>query len=124
MNGSNVVTNDGVEFARFIVHALEDKKASDILLLDLRPDTVIADFFILATGLSDRQLKALTEHVRLVGKEQHGRLPHAIEGTPDSGWMLIDYGDIIAHVFTEEVRAYYDLEGLWRREANVLLKIS
>jgi ribosome-associated protein len=107
-----------------MVNALEDKKAENIVLLDLRPDTIIADFFIICNGTSDRQLKALAEHVRLITKENFQRLPFSVEGTPESGWMLMDYGDIIVHLFRQEEREYYDLEGLWREEANVLLSIQ
>lgn len=103
---------------------MEDKKAENIVLLDLRPDTVIADFFIICNGNSDRQLKALADHVRTEVKEKHGKLPHAVEGEADSGWVLMDYGDIIVHLFLARERAYYDLEGLWRKEANVLLSIQ
>lgn len=103
---------------------LEDKKAENIVLLDLRPDTIIADFFIICNGNSDRQLRALVDHVRTGVKERGGKLPFSVEGTPESGWMLMDYGDIIVHLFLERQRQYYDLEGLWRKEANVLLSIQ
>jgi ribosome-associated protein len=114
---------DSLELARRIVDVVEDKKAENIVLLDLRPDTVIADFFIICNGLSDRQLKALVEYVREAIKEEYGRLPFATEGTPESGWVLMDYGDVVAHLFMEEKRRYYDLEGLWRT-ANVLVSIQ
>jgi ribosome-associated protein len=109
--------------ARRIVNVAEDKKAEDILLLDLRPDAIIADFFVIATGNSERQLKALTEYIREAMKTDYSKLPHSTEGTSESGWMLMDYGDIVVHLFVEEKRRYYDLEGLWRT-ANVLLHIQ
>lgn len=102
------------ELARYIVDVVEDKKAQDIVLLDLRPDVVIADFFVMCTGTGDRQLKALTDHVREKVKEKDAQLPFSTEGTPDSGWMLMDYGSVVLHVFVEERRTYYNLEGLWR----------
>ena len=102
---------------------VEDKKAEDIVLLDLGPDTVIADYFIVATGNSDRQLKALVQYVRDTVKEKFGILPHATEGESASGWVLLDYGDVIAHLFTEDERRYYDLEGFWAH-AHVLLSIQ
>jgi ribosome-associated protein len=105
------------------VDAVEDKKAEDIVLLDLRPDAIIADFFVICNGLSDRQLRALTDNVREVIKERYGKLPFSVEGTPESGWMLMDYGDVVLHAFVEAKRRYYDLEGLWR-SAHILLRIQ
>ncbi len=114
---------DSLEFARHIVNVVEDKKAENIVLLDLRPDTVIADFFIICNGTSDRQLRALSDYVREAVKENYSRLPFSVEGTPESGWVLMDYGNIVVHLFMEEKRRYYDLEGLWR-SANVLVSIQ
>lgn len=103
---------------------VEDRKAEDIVLLDLRPDTVMSDFFVICNGNSDRQLKALVDHVRVAVKEKYDLLPFSTEGTPDSGWVLMDYSNIIVHLFLEEKRQYYDLEGLWSAEASVLLSIQ
>ena len=103
---------------------VEDKKAEDIVLLDLRPDTVIADFFVLATGTSDRQLRALMEYVRDDVKQKLGKTPVAVEGKPESGWVLMDYGDVVVHLFAAEQRDYYNIEGLWSNVANVLLSIQ
>lgn len=114
---------NSLELARRIVDVVEDKKAEDIILLDLGPDTVIADYFVIASGNSDRQLKALSEHVREAVKEASGRLPVGVEGASESGWVLMDYGDVIVHLFMEDERRYYDLEGFWK-QANVLLSIQ
>lgn len=103
---------------------IEERKAEDIVLLDLRPDTVIADFFVVATGNSDRQIKALTEYVREDVKEKIQRIPASVEGNANSGWVLMDYGDVVVHVFSAEQREYYDLEGLWSNVASVLLSIQ
>jgi ribosome-associated protein len=102
---------------------VEDKKAENIVLLDLRPDIVIADFFVICNGNSDRQLRALVDYVREGIKEQFNRLPFSVEGSADSGWVLMDYGDVVVHLFTEPKRRYYDLEGLWK-QANVLVSIQ
>lgn len=102
-----------ITIAREIVNAVEDKKAENILLLDLRPDAIIADFFVVCTATSDRQMRALAENVREVMKNNFGRLPTNVEGEGSSGWVLMDYGDVIAHIMTEETRRFYDLEGLW-----------
>ncbi len=105
------------------MNVVEDKKAENIVLLDLRPDVVIADFFVICTGNSDRQIKALIDYVREAMKEEYNRLPFSTEGVADSGWVLMDYGDVVVHIFAEEKRRYYDLEGLWRT-ANVLVSIQ
>lgn len=114
---------EALDLARFIVDTVEDKKAENIVLLDLRPDALIADFFILCNGNSDRQLKALIDAVREAVKERFGKLPFAVEGEAMSGWVLMDYGDIIVHIFREQERDYYNLEGFWK-QANVLLSIQ
>jgi len=123
-----------VTIARAIVDALEDKKAENILLLDLRPtgllgqkaehgDYTITDYFVIATGNSDRQIRALAEHVREAIKILYEKGPSSVEGEANSGWVLMDYGDIIVHIMSEEQRDFYDLEGLYR-QANVLLSIQ
>ncbi len=103
---------------------MEDKKAEEIILLDLRPDTIMADFFVICNGTSDRQLRALTEYVRVSVKDNLSKLPFNVDGTPESGWVLMDYGDVIVHLFTADQREFYDLEGLWRENAHVLLNIQ
>ncbi len=114
---------DSLELARKIVDVVDEHKAENIVLLDLRPDTVIADFFIICNGNSDRQLRALVDHVKVDIKEAFERRPFSQEGTPESGWQLLDYGDVVVHFFFEDVRSYYDLEGLWH-QANVLVSIQ
>ena len=114
---------DSLDLARHIVDVLDEHKAENIVLLDLRPDTVIADFFVICTGTSDRQLKALVDHVKVSTKDNFERKPFSSEGTGESGWMLLDYGDVVVHFFIDDVRAYYDLEGLWHK-AHVLVTIQ
>ena len=84
---------------------------------------IIADFFIICTGNSDRQIKAVADGVREATKEKYARLPVSVEGESSSGWVLMDYGDILVHIFGEEEREFYDLEGFWK-QANVLLSIQ
>lgn len=115
---------NSLDLARQIVDVVENKKAENIMLLDLRPKGVIADFFVLCNGNSDRQLKGLVENVREAIKEWCQKLPYSVEGAPESGWILMDYGDVIVHLFLEEKRHYYDLEGLWRAESSILLSIQ
>ncbi|MCK6579070.1 MAG: ribosome silencing factor [Anaerolineae bacterium] len=92
-------------------------------MLDLRPDVIISDFFVICTAGSDRQIRAVAESVREAIKKKYGRLPVAVEGQPQSGWVLMDYGEVIVHIFGTKERAYYNLEGFWR-QANVLLSIQ
>lgn len=102
---------------------LDEYKASNIVLLDLRPDTVIADFFVICTATSDRQIRALVDYVKEGLKDRFRRMPFSTEGTPESGWQILDYGDVVVHIFLAEKRRYYDLEGLWH-EANVMVSIQ
>lgn len=88
-------------------------------MLDLRPVALIADYFVLCDGQSARQLGAITDAMVEALKEL-GERPLRIEGTPDSGWVLLDYGAVIAHVFSPELRAYYALESLWKDAPTVV----
>lgn len=90
-------------------------------MLDLRAVTLIADYFVLCDGQSSRQLRAITEGLIEALKEA-GQRPLRIEGTPESGWILVDFGSVVAHVFSPELRAYYALESLWK-EAPVVVRM-
>ncbi len=115
---------DSLKLAHDIVDIVEDRKAEDILLLDLRPDQLIADFFIICSGDNERHLRALIETVRLDIKDKHNKLPHANEGRAESGWVVMDYGDVVAHFFAPEKRKYYALEDLWDAAGRVMLRIQ
>ena len=99
------------EMVQQIVNTLDDRRARDIKVLDLSKVSDSLDYFILATGESTLQLKALEESVRETLKEQ-GELPRGVEG-PSDRWILIDYGAVIVHVMSRDARTFYDLEGLW-----------
>lgn len=90
-----------------------DKQASDLVILDLRPVTTMTDLFVIGTADSARQLRAVAEEVENRLREEGGIKPIAREGEPESGWLLIDYGVLMIHVFDQERRAFYDLETLW-----------
>lgn len=96
---------------QLIVDALDDRRAKDITVLDLQHVSETLDFFIVATGESSVQLKAMDERVREKLKEA-GISPKGVEG-PSTRWILIDYGFIVVHVMSPEARDFYDLEGLW-----------
>lgn len=99
------------------------KKGADITLLDLREQAVFADYFLLCSGDNDRQLKTIADEVAYDARKSGRVLPTSIEGEPESGWVLVDFGDLIVHVFSPEQRQYYDLEGLWN-EARILLHMQ
>lgn len=112
-----------IELARKIVDTLADSKGEDILLLDIHDVTVAADYFVLCNGASERQLGALRSNVREDIKQEMDRIPLRIEGTPSSGWILMDYGSVVVHLFIPELRAFYDLEDLWR-DGRVVVRIQ
>lgn len=106
-----------------MVDVIADKMAEDIVLLDIHEQSIIADYFIICSGTSERQLKAIIEGVMKEAKEHHRLTPWYVEGEAETGWVLLDYGDVIVHAFSPQVRSYYDLEGLWS-ESPVLLKMK
>ncbi|MDE7224038.1 MAG: ribosome silencing factor [Acetatifactor sp.] len=101
------------EIARLVIDALEDKKAEDIKVIDISQLTVIADYFIIAGGSNRSQIQALSDNVT----EKLGRTGHPLkqmEGYDTANWVLMDFGDVIVHVFDKENRLLYDLERIWR----------
>jgi len=90
-----------------------DKKAADIVALDLRGVAGYTDFFVVASGNTDRQTKAIHDGVHLGLKNDHGMLPRRVEGLGEARWILMDYLDVVVHVFTPETRDFYRLESLW-----------
>jgi ribosome-associated protein len=104
-----------------IAHAtLDDKKAKDIVLLDVSKLSGITDYFLIATGNSTPQLKAMFNDVQRALKEK-GVPCYRRSGTPESGWLTLDYFDIILHIFSAETRAYYSIESLWEAAPTVPL---
>jgi ribosome-associated protein len=95
---------------------LDDGKAENVVVIDLSGKSTIADYMVIASGRSQRQVTALAEHVReaIDGRpEQRNRPGPSIEGLPQADWVLIDAGDVIVHIFRPEVRSYYNLEKMW-----------
>lgn len=99
--------------AHRIAARLLEKKALDVVVIDVRGMTSYADYFVLASGESDRQVGAMAEHVAVKLKEEDGTRPLGVEGEQTGNWVLLDYGEVVAHLFLAEVRSFYDLEGLW-----------
>jgi len=104
------------ELANKIVGILESKKGSDIEVIDVADKTTLADFFIIATGNSTTQIKALADEVEYVLKNEDQILADHVEGRSGDKWILIDFKDIIVHIMHPEVRASYDLESLWEKK--------
>ena len=111
------------EFARLVVDIISDMKGEDIVLMDLRDVTIITDFFIICTANSERQIKAIAEKIIETLKKDHAVHRPRTEGIPAGGWMLLDYGDIVIHIFSREQRGYYDLEELWK-DGKILLRMQ
>jgi ribosome-associated protein len=90
-----------------------DKKAMDLTVLDLRGVSSYTDFFVVCSGNTDRQTKAIHDAIHEGLKKDHGQLPRRVEGTGEARWILMDYFDVVVHVFVPEVREFYRLEQLW-----------
>ena len=101
------------ERARLCAGYALDKKALNPNLLDVRGLSSLTDYLLIFSGRSDRQVEAIAEAVELGLKKEHGILPLASEGVKEGRWALLDYGDVMVHVFQESVREFYDLDGLW-----------
>jgi len=105
--------------AQKAVEAASDKQASDVVLLDTRKVCSFADYFVICNGESTRQIKAIYEEIEHVLKKG-GILPLHREGALDSGWLLIDFGDVIVHIFAPFEREYYQLDEFWSKAATVV----
>ena len=127
VNGEQEMTEQvddrAFSLARTIVDILDQHKGEDILLLDLRGICSFADYFVLCTGSSERSLRALSEEVVHHLKADRRGIPRGVEGEASSGWVLLDYGDVIAHLLSEELRRYYRLEDLWR-SGKIVLRVQ
>ena len=115
--------DDMLELAHTIVDALEQKKGEDILLLDLTGIAYFTSVFVICSGGSERTLKALSNEVRQMIMEKYSLHPMQVEGEPGSGWVLLDYGGVILHLFSPDRRDYYALEQLWA-DGRVVLRMA
>jgi ribosome-associated protein len=105
------LTPEGI--AATVVELAADRKALDIVQLDVREMVSYADYFLICTGRSDRQARAIHDAIHLGMKSAHGLLPRRVEGLTESRWILLDYLDVVVHIFTPDTREYYRLEQLW-----------
>jgi len=96
-----------------IAELASDRKALEIVQLDLRGMIGYADYFVICTGRTDRQTRAIHDGIHLGMKSSHALLPRRVEGLTEARWILIDYLDVVVHIFTPDTREYYRLEQLW-----------
>jgi ribosome-associated protein len=114
----------GEDLTRAIAELMDDKKALDVVAIDVRGLANFADYFIMCTGRTDRQVKAIHDSVREGMRDRFGLIPTRTEGERERRWILLDYGDCIAHVMLPETREYYRLEQLWADAPRLELDLS
>lgn len=108
-----MVLKNSKEMAKIAINALEDKKANDVKILDISDVSVLADYFIIASGSNRNQVQAMADEVQEM-LYKAGHESKQVEGYQTANWILMDYQDIIIHIFDEENRLFYDLERIWR----------
>lgn len=99
-------------FAIDCARIMDDARCEEIVVLDLRGISPVCDFFVIANGTSDRQMRAVADHIKETAKAQ-SETPYSVAGYDEGAWIVVDYVDVIVHLFNEERRAYYDLDSLW-----------
>ena len=105
--------------ARDIANCLEDKLGLNIIILEVEELVGYASHFVIASGRSERQVQALADHIKVKMKADHDVMPLSMEGLQGGKWALVDFGDVVVHIFREDERDFYDLEGLWRDAPKV-----
>ena len=111
--------NRSLELALAAAREAEDNRGQDVLVLDMREQTAAFDYFVIATGTSNRQLRAMSDAIDDVLQKQFGHRRLGLEGYQDSHWILLDYGSVIIHLFDAKQRDYYQLEDLWAGAVRV-----
>jgi ribosome-associated protein len=112
------------QIASAITEYAADLKALDIVQLDLRGMIGYTDYFVICTGRSDRQVKGIHDAIHAGMKDEHGMLPRRVEGVSEARWILMDYLDVVVHVFTPETREFYRLEQLWGEAPAHTVEVS
>ncbi len=107
-------TPAGLKLAKLCRDFADDKKALDPVILDLRKVSSVADYFVICSAESEPQLKAIANGLEKALKDDHDLRPQAVDGHPQSQWIVVDYGDVMVHIFHTASRARYNLEALWR----------
>ena len=123
---------DSKELALLCRELADNKKAENIVILELRELSSVTDFFVICTGTSEPHLRAIVDELTEKLREEHALRPRAMDGTLQTAWVVLDFFDVIVHVMRADIRDHYDLEGLWgdaprvraRRSARVPRKID
>ncbi len=110
---------DSEKLAKTVVDLVVAKLGEDVLLLDIRPVSTVSDYFVICSGTTERQVEAIRDHI-VTELRAMGTRPLHLEGTGTSGWILMDFGSVIVHVFLPITRDYYKLDQLWRNAKTVL----
>ena len=113
------VALETADIARKVVEVASDKQAADIVMLDLKGVCSFADYFVICSGASPRQIRTIAEEVEQSLKAENVQMHH-LEGTEETGWVLMDYGDVLVHVFHPREREFYSLERLWSNATPVV----
>jgi ribosome-associated protein len=108
------------EKARMCLEIIQERKAVDPVLMEVGRLTSFTDYFLVASGASSRQVQAISQHMARRLREE-GFKPFGVEGEQEGHWVLMDYGDVVIHIFYQPVREFYDLEGLWTEAPRVAL---
>ncbi|MGF1536135.1 MAG: ribosome silencing factor [Elainellaceae cyanobacterium] len=116
---ANGQTHETLKLALDIVDAASERKAADISVLDVSDVSYLADYFVVMTGFSNVQVRAIARSIQQTTEENWDRSPHRVEGMTDGNWILLDYGDVIVHVFMPQEREYYGLEAFWGHARRV-----
>jgi ribosome silencing factor RsfS/YbeB/iojap len=111
---------EGEALAREAARFADDKKAENIMVLDVRGLSPVTDFIVICEGAAMPHLRAIQSDIAGRMRQEHGQKAYASHGTPDSGWMLIDFGDVVVHIFHAEKRAFYGIEDMWNDAPRIL----
>ena len=110
------------ELSKIICLAAQERKAQQIVVLNVSEQSTCGEHIILCNGMATRQVRAVAENVLYTLKKQYNRLPLGVEGRGVDQWVIVDYGSVILHVFQPEMREYYDLDGLWAEAPRISLE--
>ena len=110
---------DSKQLANGICKAIAEKKGQDVVIVDVAGKTVLCDYFVIASGRSTTQVRALSDNVDERVKQRYGLDPNRVEGVREGRWAVLDYGNVIVHLFNDESRDFYHLERLWENGDNI-----